>query len=258
MEMLYGSREWETGCMEEEGCCCFVEGEGEGEGEGEAGLHRKNALFNFLRQKEKRLRRMAQFLAAALLLLVALVLALLVTVVLGVRCHHQPMMQPDSQAGVSDGQQQPKDFKNPSAMLTVPRDNSLDGDYLTWESEDGNAFCHGGFNYSSGNLVVPRKGFYRVFLQITYESKDGFKCPSDEVLRLTNEVFVISDSYNENIALLSSVDTVNCSMKQWIKSTYTAGLFLLDANSRLRVKSSYRDLITKKETQVFFGAELLP
>ncbi|KAA8592829.1 lymphotoxin-alpha [Etheostoma spectabile] len=257
MEMLNGSREWETGCMEEEGCCCCcccccVEGEGE------AGLHRKTTLFKFLRQKETRLQRMAQFVAAALLLLTAVVLALLVTVVLGGRCHHQLMKQPDSLAVGSDGQQQPDDFKNPSAMLTVPSDNSLDGEYLKWESKAGNAFCHGGFNYSSGNLVVPRKGLYRVFLQITYESKDGFKCPSDEELRLTNEVFVISDNYNEDMALLSSVDTVNCSMKQWSKSTYTAGLFLLEANSRLRVTSSYHDIITKKESQVFFGAELLP
>ncbi|KAF1388782.1 hypothetical protein PFLUV_G00066230 [Perca fluviatilis] len=262
MEMLYASRrlirEWDTGCMEDEGCCCC------GVGEGESGLHRQNTLFHHLRQQETRLRRMAQFLTVALLLLVALVVALLVTVVLGGRCNHQsadshgqPTKPPESQAVFSDGQQQQKDFNNPSAMLTAPNGNNLYGEYLKWESNIGNAFCHGGFNYSDGNLVVPRKGIYSVFLQLTYERKKELQCPSDNKLKLTNEVFVISDHYNRDITLLSSVDTVICNMEQWSKSTYTGGLFFLEANSRLRVNSTYRDLISKTESQVFFGAVLL-
>ncbi|TDH12385.1 hypothetical protein EPR50_G00045990 [Perca flavescens] len=266
MEMLYASRrrirEWDIGCMEEEDCCCC--GVGVGVGEGVSGLHRQNTLFHLLRQQETRLRRMAQFLTVALLLLVALVVALLVTVVLGGRCHHQSadshgqLTKPhESQAVFSDGQQQQKDVENPSAMLTAPNGNNLDGKYLKWESNIGNAFCHGGFNYSDGNLVVPRKGLYSVFLQITYESE--IQCPSDETeLRLTNKVFYISDDYNEDVTLLSSVDTVSCEMGQWSKSTYTSGLFYLVANSRLRVNSTYRYLISKNEWQVFFGAVLLP
>ncbi|XP_035851598.1 tumor necrosis factor-like isoform X2 [Sander lucioperca] len=261
MEMLDGRRrmirEWETGSMEDEGCCCCCSGVGE---EGESGLHRQNTVFHFLRQQETRLRRMAQFLAVALLLLVALVVALLTTVVLGGRCHHQLMKQRESSTVVSGGQQQQKDFENPSAMLTAPRGDNFDGKYLKWESIIGNAFCHGGFNYSSGNLVVPRQGLYSVFLQITYESMEDFLCPSEE-LRLKNEVVVISDNYNKDVPLLSSVDTVNCTMEQWSKSIYTGGLFFLEANSRLRVTSSdldhISDLISKKESQVFFGAVLL-
>lgn len=129
------------------------------------------------------------------------------------------------------------------------------GEYLEWESKDGYAFCHGGFNYSGGNLVVPRNGIYRVFLQITFQSKRNLKC--DE-LRLTNRVFIFRDTYAVDVPLLSSVDSVRCSMEPWSKSLYTAGLFFLEANSILRVKSSHPELIVKKEYQVFFGAELLP
>lgn len=104
---------------------------------------------------------------------------------------------------------------------------------------------------------MPRNGIYRVFLQITYESKDDIDCRSDE-LRLTNVISLYQDSYTMNIPLLSSVDTVSCSMEQWSKSLYTAGLFSLEANGRLRVTSSHPDLIVGQEHQVFFGAELLP
>lgn len=234
--------------MEEEGCCYCG---------GEAGLHRPKA-FQFLRQTETRPRRTAQFFVVALLLLISVALALLIviTVVLGGRDHQSPdsqLLTQSERLSSGDRQQQPKDFKNPSAMLTAPKGNNTVGEYLAWESDEGNAFCHGGFSYSSGNLVVPRKGIYRVFLQITYEGA-GL---SDE-LRLSNTVFVIGDNYKNNVPLLSSVETVSCSMKQWRKSLYTAGLFSLEANSRLRVTSLYPELIVlEKESQVFFGADLV-
>ncbi|XP_040010993.1 tumor necrosis factor ligand superfamily member 15-like [Xiphias gladius] len=258
METLDGSRrlirEWETiGMEEDDSCCCCCERE--------AGLHRQNTLIQLLRQKESRLQRMARFLAVALLLLVLAALALLVTVVLKGRGHQspdsQPMKQPDSHSsGVSVKQQQFMDFKNPSAMLTAPDGSNIDGEYLQWESKKGNAHCHGGFNYSGGNLVVPRNGIYRVFLQITYESKLGPKCDRD--VRLTINVFRIADSYNDNVLILSSFDTVSCSMEHWRKTLYTAGSFSLEANSRLRVKSAHSEHIVNQEDLVFFGAELLP
>lgn len=117
----------------------------------------------------------------------------------------------------------------------------------------GNAKCLGGFRYSSGNLVVPRSGIYRVFLQITYESKS--RCNKE--LKLTQIVFSFYNSYNENMRLLSSVDTVNCSLDHWRKSLYTAGIFYLEGNTLLRVMSSNPELIARKEDLVFFGAEFL-
>lgn len=102
--------------------------------------------------------------------------------------------------------------------------------------------------------MVPRSGIYRVFLQITYQSKIDYK---RKELGLTTTVYVFRDTYTQDMSLLSSVDTINTSMETWNKSLYTAGLFFLEANCLLRVKSSHPHLIVKKEHQVFFGAELL-
>nr|XP_019957892.1 PREDICTED: lymphotoxin-alpha-like [Paralichthys olivaceus] len=167
----------------------------------------------------------------------------------------QLMKQPDNHlSGITSKQQQIINFKNPSAMLTVPTDSNIHEDYLKWQSKIGNAHCHGGFNYFNGNLVVPRNGIYRVFLQITYQCLDS----SAHILRLTNNVLYFTDSYNASLPpLLSSVETMICSMEQWEKSIYTAGLFNLEANTRLFVKSSNPELIVKNEALVFFGAELL-
>lgn len=70
--------------MEEDGWCCCG---------GQAGLHRQNPLIQLLHQKERRLQRVAHFLAVACVLLISLALALLITFVLGVRGHHAPVSQ---------------------------------------------------------------------------------------------------------------------------------------------------------------------
>ncbi|XP_068461056.1 lymphotoxin-alpha-like [Clinocottus analis] len=258
-----GCRHRDTVCMEEEGCySCCCSGT-------EAGLHRQDVLIRLLLRRESRQQRLAWGFAAGLLVLLTGSLALLVTQVLGGRGgHSQPVMQPDSHSsGVSSQQQdhhhhhhhhqqqQQQDLKNPRAMLTAPRGNIVKGNYLQWEKNDDLAFCHGGFNYSNGNLIVPRKGIYRVFLQITYESRDNPECVNE--LRLSNSVLSIRESYGDDERLLSSVDSVNCSMQQWRKSLYTAGLFSLAAGSSLRVTSLEHDSIVQSQSETFFGAELL-
>ncbi len=135
----------------------------------------------------------------------------------------------------------------------APRHNITDGKYLNWESEIGKIFLHGGFNYSGGDLVVPRQGIYRLFLQITYESKT---C-NGQRLELKNDVMVFHDNYLKDVSLLQSYDTVNCSMGRWKKSLYASGLFELEANSKLHVTSSKPDHIMKNEKLTFFGAEFV-
>ncbi|KAG7461455.1 lymphotoxin-alpha-like [Solea senegalensis] len=155
--------------------------------------------------------------------------------------------------GSSSKQQQIPDVMKPCAIIRAPCCNNTNGKYLLWEHEQGMARCLGGFHYSDGDLVVPRKGMYRVFLQITFASKT--KCSGELPLKII--VFALMESYNEDIHLLSSVDTVNCNMTQWKKSLHTTGIVYLEAKSRLRVKSSYPELIISDENFVFFGAELV-
>uniref|UniRef100_A0A665VV69 THD domain-containing protein n=1 Tax=Echeneis naucrates TaxID=173247 RepID=A0A665VV69_ECHNA len=139
-------------------------------------------------------------------------------------------------------------------LFLSPNGNNTAGKYLHWESEEGNAHCRGGFIYSQGELVVPREGFYRVFLQITY-NHGGKECVDDE-LNLLISVGYKANSYPGSITLLEAVDTVSCELKTWTKTLYTAGSFFLETNSTLHVTSTYTELIVQRESQVFFGAEL--
>uniref|UniRef100_A0A3Q1GDV4 THD domain-containing protein n=1 Tax=Acanthochromis polyacanthus TaxID=80966 RepID=A0A3Q1GDV4_9TELE len=188
-------------------------------GGGEAGLHRHHSADQQLIQRVTRLYRMAQFTVVLLLLLLSGALALLITVGLGGRSY---------------------------------RGNQIVGEYLQWEI----GHCEGGFHYSNGDLVVPKDGFYRVFLQITYQS-NGEHCPKAE-MKLNNKVLCFTDSYPTDTPLLTSDDTVKCNKELWTKSLYTSGLFKLEANARLRVNATYPTFIARNNYEVFFGAERLP
>ncbi|XP_028989188.1 lymphotoxin-alpha-like [Betta splendens] len=253
MEMLDSGgsliREWKSSMEHDECSCCEAHG----------GFRRQSP------QLLQRYERSLRLLALACVLLTSLTLASVIAFVLVVRddraSSKQPAKQPDNLSpGGEAERQQLRDGGSPRAMLTAPPDNVIQGEYLQWENETGSAFCHGGFSYSKGSLVVPEDGFYRVFLQITYSKECGSedKC---EKLELRNKVLHYHDSHAKDKCILSSFDRVSCSIgcdEQWPKSLYTSGIFELMANSLLRVTSSHPGLIAKWEHNVFFGAERLP
>ncbi|XP_019716476.1 tumor necrosis factor ligand superfamily member 15 isoform X1 [Hippocampus comes] len=189
------------------------------------------------------------------LFMLSTALLVLVLVVLRGGCSQSPASKSVVHGGSLSSALRSRPHKNKveAAMLTAPHDKKTVEEYLLWESVNGNAHLHGGFRYSNGSLVIPTKGLYRVFLQLTYESNTESKFD----LKLSNTVVLYHDSYPSDVTLLSSVDTVSHSTKQWSKSLHTSGIFLMKANSRLRVKSANANLISSEEHLVFFGAELL-
>ncbi|KAM4577426.1 lymphotoxin-alpha-like [Odontesthes bonariensis] len=257
MEMLTGDspliHEWKARGMEGDGY----------EGEAEAGSHRQDHLLQLFRQRDTRHRRTARFYAILLLLLIVAVLALVIVAGVERQCHavtdSQTKVQADSHSSGIAGKQEQVGI--PRALLTAPLGDNTAGKYLQWETTKGNAYCEGNFTYNSpgGELVVPRDGYYRVYLQLTYELYTDYceNC-TETVMKLTNSVFYIGDSYQGDRLLMSSEDTVVSGRHPWSKSLYTAVTFKLKANSRLHVTSSCRQFLSKNEFLVFFGAELLP
>ncbi|KAM7392118.1 hypothetical protein PAMP_022751 [Pampus punctatissimus] len=217
-------------------------------------LHAENAWEQRLRHREKTLERIIGCLIVTLFLVILLAVSLPFTLLYG---REESGCKSVCGASLVDKQQREKGDLNPSAMLTAiaPTDTSTNVSHLEWDDCLGNAYTRGGFNYSGGTLVVPRNGIYKVYVQITYEG-DSSQCHGNGI-KLINNVFVIHESYPKNQTLLSSVDTVSCSMKHWIKSLHTDGSFELKANSRLWVSSSQREFIVMKQYSTFFGAELI-
>ncbi|XP_076005601.1 lymphotoxin-alpha-like [Genypterus blacodes] len=248
MEMLNVNRRL-TGNMETESDCsvCFC-------GE-DPTLLRINGILQLLQQREARLQRRVRLLMAGVLLLISVNLPLLLLCVLG-GSHKQIIQDERSPFGVSSKQQQSTHSAHPSALLTALANYSTGMNNLEWESKDGNAHCDGGFNYSKGNLIVPIKGNYNVYLQITYESYENWSCFEHVLLEFW--VNRRPREYASNIPLLSAVETVDCSWKPFKKSLYTSAVFSLEASDMLSVQSRNPELIAVKESKVFFGAVLVP
>ncbi|XP_054876558.1 uncharacterized protein LOC129351629 [Poeciliopsis prolifica] len=243
---------------EENNCRCDWEGgvEAEAEAEAEAGLRCQKSRHIQL-QRERHRRQMAQFVAAALLLLLCGTVAVFLTFRLERRCDcaadSQTKSESDSQSsGVAEKLQQPQCAQRlPSTMLTVLRENTTNGKYLLWEDTRGEAYIDGGFRYFNGSLMVPRKGLYRVFLQTLYENS---KC--DDFLVVRSEVLVFRQGYPKDQTLLKAEDTLGC--KHNVKrSLFTSGIFRLDTNDKLHVTSSHPNLLYKNDFHSFFGAQLV-
>lgn len=232
--------------------CCSWKGAG-----AEAGRRHQHALLP--RRRETRLLRVAQLLVAGLLLLTAGSLALLFTAGLRGRCAaaQEQQVKEELNGASLDGSkhqmlklQGGEEVEKPSAMLTAPHTRTK-GNRLNWESKIGDAFCRGGFRCSDRDMVVPKKGIYRVFLQITWLQES---CSLAE-LDLSSEVIMFSDSYPADRVVLSMVDIVSC-RKYLTKSLFASRFVKLDANTTLHVNATFSHLISKDEHQVFFGAEL--
>ncbi|XP_013885755.1 lymphotoxin-alpha [Austrofundulus limnaeus] len=243
--------DWEVSSMEEEGCRCGCKGGAE------AGVHLQASLAQYARRRATR-RRVA---VAVVALLMLGVLAALSTVGLwkqwqmeNSQLNSTKDIQPldDGKHHMTPAYQQLKEY--PRAKLTVLRESN-DSETLQWESKKGEVYCNGGFLYADGDLVVPRTGFYRVYVQITYGNMDE-KCPAG-VMVLTHLVYCYQDGYQKYVQLLKAVDTVRCDTP-WQKSIYSSAVFHLNANDRLRVRSTQPKNIMKNEHEAFFGAELLP
>ncbi|XP_043966589.1 tumor necrosis factor ligand superfamily member 15-like [Gambusia affinis] len=245
--------------MEEENSCrCDYEGGAEAEAES-CLLCQKSRHIQLHRERHRR--RMAQFVAAALLLLLCGILAVFLTLRLERPCDcatdSQTKSESDSQSsGVAEKLQQPQSAQRlPSAMLTAPYGNNTNGRYLLWQHTLGEAHIDGGFSYSNGSLTVPRKGLYRVFLQALYDVESS-DCGGSTFLVLSSWLYVFRQGDGKDRPLLTAVDTVAC--KHTVKkSLFTSGIFKLDINDKLHVTSSHPNLMRKNDFQSFFGAQLV-
>uniref|UniRef100_A0A3B3CT40 THD domain-containing protein n=1 Tax=Oryzias melastigma TaxID=30732 RepID=A0A3B3CT40_ORYME len=142
------------------------------------------------------LQRTALLLVMALILLLFVVLVLLVIV--GVERNKPP--HHDEQVSLL--------FTNSQALNStflfffLVAENQTSGQQIQWETEVGNAFYHGGFSYADGDLVVPRSGMYRVFLQVT------FQIPKCENQVLSCNVSSWSEAYPQYEEILKTDDFV--------------------------------------------------
>ncbi|XP_055080209.1 tumor necrosis factor ligand superfamily member 11-like [Periophthalmus magnuspinnatus] len=214
---------------------------------------------------QMRILRAARLISVSMVLLLFMVLGILALLLFGSPAlsgqSKEPESPPNSPEALTGKQQSDRDVSYPSALLTITK-RAL---YPEWQWEQGNAHLQS-MTVSNGNLSVSTEGLYRLYLQVTFEfiHKAYGKCQRctdsepmcDKDLKMFLEISVqrFSNSYKSFRTLLSSQDTMSCS-HDWSKTMITTGVFLLDANTKLRVKLQHSELVNNQDTHTFFGAE---
>lgn len=149
-----------------------------------------------------------------------------------------------------------QNFGNPSALLTSPDVHSTNSSVpLQWESKLGNARLNN-FMYD-GDLIVPRDGNYRIYLQITYHNAGAEDFCDEESDSLSFKLYKFGMAYQRDITLVTSHDTVDCRLRSWVKTLYSAATFVLKANDRLKVMASHPKFMFLGEDKIFLGADFI-
>ncbi|XP_048850546.1 tumor necrosis factor ligand superfamily member 10-like [Brienomyrus brachyistius] len=146
----------------------------------------------------------------------------------------------------------------PNAHLTALSDANVSSIYLPWEHEKGDAYLHL-FSYDRQKLalIVPEKGRYSIYLQVTYREPHNLNCPDGGILRFLQAVYVWSDSYTKDRILMRAKDHIHCSRKSGVRTVTSTGVHWLEAGDRLMVFVSQKNLLEIDEKSLYFGAFLL-
>lgn len=215
-----------------------------------------------------RFQRTIRLISVSLILLLGMALATLVLLLFGSpaplrKTEESPMLNAHTAPAVSGKLQSEKDLSHPSALLTI-----VPGPMLVWQSVEGNAHIRGGLKIECGNLSVPSKGLYRVYLQITFEfgssdhndsdsdKHDNSDICDDELLFMKISVKRYDGTYKKDRPLLESMDTMSCK-HHWRRTMYTSGTFELEDETKLQVDIQPLQLVVKYELSSFLGVELI-
>ncbi|KAK7933396.1 hypothetical protein WMY93_004292 [Mugilogobius chulae] len=203
-----------------------------------------------------RLLRTTRVISVSMVLLVGMVLAILVLLLFGSPAALLHGKESENTPAFPEAQRQKlqsdPDVPHPSALLTV-----VPTYYSELKSEHGNTHLKGGMIVSNGNLSLPIKGLYRIYLQVTFDfDSENYDICEDDMVMVNISVKRCSNSYKQFRVLLASMDTLRCS-QDWSKSLITTGTFELEANTVLQVHINHNELVRKQDIYSFFGVELV-
>ncbi|XP_067825582.1 tumor necrosis factor ligand superfamily member 15-like [Heptranchias perlo] len=155
--------------------------------------------------------------------------------------------------------QLPNTDEKPRAHLTakITSFDYVDGEYLAlqWEDRNGLAFTKGELNYQNKALIIPKKGEYFVYSQVSFR---GTGTRSNKCEHITHIVTKLTSSYPEPTQLLSSTKSICEEQNRWLVPIYLGAIFQLDEGDRLVVNvSSVTQVDFTNEHKTFFGTFLL-
>ncbi|XP_046904219.1 tumor necrosis factor ligand superfamily member 10 [Hypomesus transpacificus] len=188
-----------------------------------------------------------------ILLLMCSVLVMLVYT-LRYSVSNQHLLPQDNHMGGSTQKHQQINANSNALLTASKRRPANSNEPIEWEYSSGNAHL-GTFTSNGTDLIVPRDGTYRIYLQITYTRPEKVMAPPNvDSLEVTLLIFKMA--YKTDEALLQCYDKVDLN-SLFRKSLYTAATFDLKFNDRLKVKTTNPELMVLSECTTFFGADLI-
>ncbi|XP_077688945.1 lymphotoxin-alpha [Eretmochelys imbricata] len=129
---------------------------------------------------------------------------------------------------------------------------STSGERLRWRSDVDASFTQGGFRLANDSLVVPASGTYFVYFQASFL---GAACPAgDEPLILAHRVLLFSNTYPQDVPILSAHKTACPGRAPWYRSLRQGAAFALQQGDRLSTQTEGEAHLLAGQGTLSFGA----
>ncbi|EMP41992.1 Lymphotoxin-alpha [Chelonia mydas] len=129
---------------------------------------------------------------------------------------------------------------------------STSGERLRWRSDVDASFTQGGFRLANDSLVVPASGMYFIYFQASFL---GAACPAgDEPLILAHRVLLFSDTYPQDVPILSAHKTACPGRAPWYRSLRQGAAFALQKGDRLSTQTEGEAHLLGGQGTLSFGA----
>uniref|UniRef100_A0A8C3SSE4 Lymphotoxin-alpha n=1 Tax=Chelydra serpentina TaxID=8475 RepID=A0A8C3SSE4_CHESE len=126
------------------------------------------------------------------------------------------------------------------------------GERLRWRSDVDASFTRGGFRLANGSLVVPASGLYFVYFQASFL---GAACPAGaEPLILAHRVLLFSDTYPQDVPILSAHKTACPGGGPWYRALRQGAAFALQKGDRLSTQTEGEAHLLAGQGALSFGA----
>ncbi|XP_041843841.1 tumor necrosis factor b (TNF superfamily, member 2) [Melanotaenia boesemani] len=131
---------------------------------------------------------------------------------------------------------------------------------LEWTHHQGQGFAQGGFRLEENQIIIPQKGLYFVYSQVSFR----VSCSDDEegagrrFTPLSHRIWRFSNSLGSKVSLMSAVRSA-CqnglgSGQGWYNTIYLGAVFQLNKGDKLWTETNQLSELDTDEGKNFFGA----
>uniref|UniRef100_UPI0037E98A38 tumor necrosis factor b (TNF superfamily, member 2) n=1 Tax=Semicossyphus pulcher TaxID=241346 RepID=UPI0037E98A38 len=145
-------------------------------------------------------------------------------------------------------------------------DEDSESNQLEWRNGQGQAFAQGGFKLENNQIIIPQKGLFFVYSQVSFRvpcsDGDERRGAGKGLTPLSHRIWRYTDSIGSKVSLMNAVRSAcqstpqedsNHSGQGWYNAIYLGAVFNLNKGDKLWTETNQLSALETEEGKTFFG-----